>query len=412
MRLSTLVARRYLFAEKSHNVINIISLISGIGIAVGTCALIIVMSVYNGFENIVKGVYQGMEADFIISPVSGKCFSPNCAAIDSLRNHPATAELFEVVSERAFATYDDAQSIVFIKGVDTAYLRHPAAGRHIIDGEFKLYDGEIPSAIVGKGIARQMRLAPRFVTPLEIYLPSRLRNISLIDPMSSLNKIRLFPSGIISLEQNADDEIIYIPISLARQLTEYDDEVSYLELFVGEGVNTASVEKNFRSILGDDYVLKNRYQQNEMVYKMMKYEKAAIYAILLFIILIISCNVFGSLMMLIIEKKDDIGTLRSLGARDSLLKSIFIQEGWMITLYGAAAGCAAGILLTLVQQIFGIIEMPGNFLVQSYPVSLKFTDIVISVASVAAIGFVIACIPAGMTFKNNPCPGENRKDLR
>jgi len=397
MHLSSLIARRYLLARKSHNVINIISLISGIGIAVGTCALIIVMSVYNGFEDIVKGVYQGTEADFIIYPAYGKCFSPQCGAVDSIRASRFTSEVFEVVSEKVFVTYSHSQSIATVRGVDTAY-RHSTIEGCVLEGSFRLYEGEIPSAVVGRGLARKMRISPRFVDPLNLYLPSRTRKISLVNPMASLNTARLFPTGVISIEQNMDKEAVFIPIDYARELAEYTDEVSYLEICLNQDTDPVQAEKEFRAILGDRYLLKNRYQQNETVYKMMKYEKAAIYVILLFIIIIISCNVFGSLTMLIIEKKEDIETLRSMGARELLLKKIFIQEGWLITLYGTAAGTAAGVVLTLIQQVFGIIRLPGNYLVSYYPVSLQWQDILLTVISVAMIGFVIACIPSLRTF--------------
>ncbi len=397
MQLSSLIAKRYLLARKSHNVINVISLISGAGIAVGTCALIIVMSVYNGFEEIVKDVYQATEADFIIYPASGKCFSPQCAPIDSIRESEFTDGLFEVVSEKMFLTYGHSQSIVTVKGVDTTY-RNSSISRGIIDGKFLLYEGEIPSAVAGRGIARKLNISPHFVEPLNLYLPSRSRKISLVNPMASLNTCKLFVTGIVSIEQRTDNELIITPIAEARKLTEYTDEVSCLELFIKEGADLQAAEKKFRTILEDDFSLKNRYQQNETVYKMMKYEKAAIYFILLFIIIIISCNVFGSLTMLIIEKNDDIETLRSLGARESLLKRIFIQEGWMITLYGIAVGTVTGIILTLIQQFFGVIRLPGNYLVSYYPVSLQVQDIVLTVFSVALIGFVIACIPSFRTF--------------
>lgn len=397
MHLSTLIARRYLLARKSHNVINIISLISGIGIAVGTCALIIVMSVYNGFEDIVKGVYKGTEADFIIYPAYGKCFSPQCGAVDSIRASRFTSEVFEVVSEKVFVTYSHSQGIATVKGVDTTY-RKSTISDNITEGKFLLYEGEIPSAVVGRGLAQKMRISPRFVDPVNLYLPSRTRKISLVNPMSSLNTARLFPAGVISIEQNMDKESIFIPIEYARELSEYTDEVSYLEINIKEGSDQRAAEKEFRDILGDRFLLKNRYQQNETVYKMMKYEKAAIYVILLFIIIIISCNVFGSLTMLIIEKKDDIETLRSMGARESLLKRIFIQEGWMITLYGIAAGTIVGVFLTLIQEVFGVIRLPGNYIVSYYPVSLQIQDILLTVFSVALIGFVIACIPSLKTF--------------
>jgi len=398
MHLSSMIAGRYLFAKKSHNVINIISLISGIGIAVGTCALIIVMSVYNGFQEIVKDAYSKVEADFIIAPASGKFLCAEDEALERIRTCASVESFYPVVQERVFINYDDARSIATIKGVDTTYQRNRTVTSCMTEGRFDLYDGEIPSAIVGLSLARKLHISPRFLDAIDIYFPARGRKVSLTNPMASLNSLSLFPTGIISLEQQADKEMIFIPLEEAQRLLEYDESVSFIEINLKQGCDQTGSDEEFRTILGDRYVLKNRYQQNETVYKMMKYEKIAIYMILLFIIIIISCNVFGSLTMLIIEKEDDIATLKSLGARDSLLKRIFISEGWMITLYGIAAGTAAGIILSLIQQVFGVISLPGNYIIKAYPVILRFTDILITIFSIALIGFIIACIPSMRIF--------------
>jgi len=398
MHLSSLIARRYLFARKSHNVINIISLISGIGIAVGTCALIIVMSVYNGFQDIVRDAYGKTEADFIIAPACGKSLSCEDEVLRRIRSDKSVESFSPVIREKVFITYNGSRSIATIKGVDTLYEHNESVTSGITEGRFDLYDGEIPSAVVGRTLARQMGISPRFLDAIDIYFPARGRKVSLTDPMSSLNSISLFPTGIISLEQQFDKEMIYIPLEEAQFLLEYDGLVSFIEVNLRPGCDLKTVDSEFRSVLGDGYVLKNRYQQNETVYKMMKYEKVAIYMILLFIIIIISCNVFGSLTMLIIEKEDDIATLKSLGARNSLLKRIFISEGWMITLYGTAAGTVTGIILSLIQQVFGVISLPGNYIIKAYPVILRGTDILITVFSIALIGFIIACIPSLRIF--------------
>lgn len=400
MHLSTLIARRYLFARKSHNVINIISLISGIGIALGTCALIIVMSVYNGFQEIVKDAYRTIESDFIITPSAGKYFPVEDSFLDSLRADGRIASFQAVLSEKVFVTYNGSRSIAVIKGVDTAYESLPSVQSGITEGRFDLYEGEIPSAVVGRSLARKLRLSPRFLDPLEIYFPGRGRKVSIVNPMSSLNQISLFPTGVISLEQQMDKETVFIPIGEARILLECEGMASSVEIYVAAGCDSEDVEASIRSSLPGRFVLKNRYQQNETVYRMMKYEKAAIYMILLFIIIIISCNVFGSLTMLIIEKEDDIETLKSLGARNSLLKRVFVSEGWMITLYGIAAGTVLGVVLSLVQQIFGVIALPGNYIIQAYPVILRPGDIVLTVFSIALIGFVIACIPSLKLFSS------------
>lgn len=398
MNLSFRIAKRYLFAKKSHNVINVISLISAVGIAIGTCALIIVLSIYNGFESIVKGVYQKAEADLVITPNTGKAFNPSDSVFREIRSYPHVSSFYEVVEDNAFLVYGKAQGIVLIKGVDTIYGADSRIQSCMLKGDFNLYFGDVAQAVVGRTLAQTMRIQPYLLEPLELYFPAKGRDVSMMNPLSSLNKEVLFPIGIISVEQNLDREIMFIPIDVARNLCGYTCEVTSLEINIDSPELVEKARTDFSEMLGEGFSVKDRYRQNETVYKMMSYEKMAIYMILLFIIIIISCNVFGSLTMLILEKKDDIWTLKGMGANDKLVKRIFVQEGWLIIFYGMLAGVVLGIVLCLIQQYFGVIKMPGNFIVTAYPVVIKFTDILITVAGVAAVGFFISAIPAWRTL--------------
>lgn len=394
MHLPYFIAKRYLFAKKSHNVINIISLISAVGIAIGTTALIVVMSVYNGFQDLVQGLYSSYEADLVITPASGKFFSPDNDRFTSIKNDPRVYSVSEIIEENVFATYDKSQGIATIKGVDSVYESNPNHAKMLVEGDFELQHGDIAQAVIGRGLAREMGIMTRFLDPLVIYFPVREEEVSMVNPLSSLRSEVLFPVGIVSVEQNFDKKYIFISLSTARKLLDYTDEVSYLELQLTPDADIDNVQKSFQSLLGDDYVVKNRYQQNETVYKMMTYEKIAIYMILLFIIIVVSCNVFGSLTMLIIEKKDDIHTLKSMGASNRLIQKIFTLEGWLITLSGLVVGIIIGIILCLIQQNFGVIKMPGNFMVTDYPVLIKGADILITFIGVALIGFIITALPA------------------
>lgn len=394
MHLPYFIAKRYLFAKKSHNVINIISLISAIGIAIGTTALVVVMSVYNGFEGLVKDIYSSSESDLVVLPETSKFFSPDTAPFHTMKNDNRIQSISEVVEENVFITYDKHQGVATIKGVDSLYAQNTGIEASLIEGDFELMHGQIAQAVVGRSLAGEMQIRPRFLDPLEIYYPSRKEAVSIINPISSLRKEVLFPVGIFSLEQNFDKNYIFIPIKTARNLLDYTDEVSSLEIKVVQGSDINSIQKEYRALLGKEFKILNRYQQNETVYKMMTYEKVAIYTILLFIIIVVSCNVFGSLTMLIIEKKDDIQTLKSIGAPNPLVKRIFILEGWMITLSGAVVGLALGVILCLIQIYFGVIKMPGNFIVSSYPVVIKASDVMITFVSVALIGFLITALPA------------------
>ena len=395
MRLAPFIAKRYLFAKKSHNVINIISAISAIGMAIGTAALIIIMSVYNGFDSLIRSMMSNVEPDLMITPSTGKTFVPEGETFDWLYDQPAVKNISSILQEQVFISYDGKQGLAKAKGVDWIYEEESPLKEHISDGEFKLHRGDIPLASVGIGLAYEMGINPRFLSPIEIYFPSRTRRISAANPLASLESIKVWPSSTFAINSDIDSDLLILPIEKMKELLEYDDEVSAIEIRLAEGFRKDELKKLKKELgerLGADFEVKDRFQQNASLYKMMKYEKAAIYMILIFVIIIIAFNIFGSLSMLIIEKEADIKTLRSLGAQDSLIKRIFILEGWMISLTGLAAGLLSGIGFALLQQHFGIIKMPGQFLVQAYPVILSLQDIVLTAAGVAIIGYLIAML--------------------
>ncbi len=402
MRLAPFIAKRYLFAKKSHNVINIISAISAIGMAIGTAALIIILSVYNGFDSLVKSMMSNVEPDLLITPATGKVFIPEGETYDWIYDQPSVKNMCCVLQEQVFISYDGQQGIAQAKGVDWIYEDESPIAGHVIDGEFKLHRGDVPLAAVGSGLAYEMGMNPRFVSGIEIYFPSRTRTISMMNPMNSIEGIKVWPSCIFAINNEIDAELIILPIEEMRELLEYDEEVSAVEIRLTEGADKKELRRLQKEIgerLGPDFKVKDRFQQNESLYKMMKYEKAAIYMILVFVIIIIAFNIFGSLSMLIIEKRTDIQTLRSLGAQDKLIKNIFILEGWMISLVGLAAGLILGITFALLQQHFGFIKMPGSFVIQAYPVILSWTDIIITTVSVAGVGYLIALLPVASFYK-------------
>lgn len=396
MRLAPFIAKRYLFAKKSHNVINIISAISAIGMAIGTAALIIILSVYNGFDALIRSMMSNVEPDLMITPATGKVFVPEGGTYDWIYDQPTVKNMCCVLQEQVFITYDGQQGIAEAKGVDWIYEDESPIRDHIREGKFTLHRGDIPLAAVGSGLAHSMGISPRFVSPIEIYFPSRTRKISMSNPIASVESIKVWPSGIFSINADVDAGLIILPIEKMRELLEYDEEVSAVEIRLTEDAGQdelVRIQKEIATRLGPDFKVKDRFQQNESLYKMMKYEKAAIYMILIFIIIIIAFNIFGSLSMLIIEKKSDIETLRSMGAKESLIRRIFILEGWMISLTGMAAGLLIGIGFALLQQHFGFIKMPGHFIAQAYPIILSWSDILMTVAGVAVIGYIVALIP-------------------
>ena len=396
MNLASFIAKRYLFAKKSHNVINIISAISAIGMAIGTAALIIILSVYNGFDSLIRSMMSNVEPDLLITPATGKVFVPEGDTYNWIYEQECVQNMCSVLQEQVFISYGGQQGLAQIKGVDWIYEGESPIRNHVHEGTFTLHRGDVPLAAVGAGLGYQMSISPRFLTPIEIYFPSRTRRISMTNPASSLESIKVWPSCTFSVNSDIDSKLMIIPIEKMSELLEYDDEVSAVEIRVTEDTGAKEIEllqKEIAERLGPDFKVKDRFQQNESLYKMMKYEKAAIYMILIFIIIIIAFNIFGSLSMLIIEKKEDIQTLRNLGARESLIKRIFVLEGWMISLVGLSFGLIIGIGFSLLQQHFGLIRMPGSFMIQAYPVILSFWDILLTIAGVSLIGYLIALLP-------------------
>ena len=396
MRVAGFIAKRYLFAKKSHNVINIISAISAIGMAVGTAALIIILSVYNGFDSLIKSMMSNVEPDLLITPATGKTFVPGGETYDWIYEQESVKSMCSVLQEQVFISYDGQQGLAQVKGVDWIYEEESPVRNHLIEGQFTLHRGDVPLAATGVGLAYKMGISPRFVAPIEIYFPSRTRRISMSNPAASIETIKVWPSCTFSVNSEVDSKLMIIPIESMRELLEYEDEVSAIEIRVADGVSakgTAALQKEIAQRLGPDYKVKDRFQQNESLYKMMKYEKAAIFMILIFVIIIIAFNIFGSLSMLIIDKEDDIQTLRSIGATDKLIRRIFVLEGWMISLTGLCVGLTAGVGFALLQQHFGFIKMPGGFMVQAYPVIVSPWDVLMTVAGVALIGYLIALLP-------------------
>ena len=325
--------------------------------------------------------------------------------LQSLRSDPSIKECYLVLQENVFVDYEEHQGIAKAKGVDGNYEKESPLADHITSGTFSLHKGDLPQVVVGAGLAYKMGMNPAFLSSAEIYFPRRDRNFSLANPAASIESVRARPSGVFTVNQQIDEELMILPLDKMRQLLGYEDEVSGIEIRLTDPSSSKALKntiKSVRKMVGPDFKVLDRYRQNPSLYKMMRYEKAAIYLILIFIIIIIASNIFGSLTMLIIEKKEDIETFRSLGATDRMLRKTFTLEGWLISLLGLAAGLVAGIGFALLQQKFGFIKMPGNFLVSAYPVILQWNDILFTILGVALIGYLIALLPVR---KNIPIDG-------
>ena len=390
-------ALRYLFARKSHNVINIISGISVAGMAIGTAALVVILSVFNGFNQLVADSLGDAQPDLVVRPAAGKAFVPDSTAFAWLYDQDLVYNMSSVIEEQAFIAFDGKQSLARVKGVDSVFEEESPIQNHITDGVFSLHRGSGAGAVIGSSLAWSMDINPRFVAPLEIYYPDREGSVSLANPTSSLRSATARVNGIFALNSEFDAEMVLVPIETMRELLDYEDEVSAVEIRVVKDTPDKALTDmvhELESRLGPDFEVLDRYRQNEALYKMMRYEKLAIYMILIFIVIIIAFNIYSSLTMLIIEKKEDIGTLRSLGAPEPMTRRIFLLEGWLISLLGLAIGLVLGIAFVLLQQKYGLIRMPGNYIISAYPVILKASDIIWTAVGVALVGYLIALLPS------------------
>ena len=421
MRFLFHIAWRYLFAKKSHNVINIISTISAIGIALGCMVLVVILSVYNGFDNLIKSLYNSYSPNYIIEAAKGKSFTADEALIGKIREQESTLAIAPLVQDNIFCTYNGSQSVATLCGVDSLFLQRSRLADYIVDGSFSTGLGEINGAIVSSKLAITLGIRCRFTTPLMLYYPKMRRNATAASTKAStaasttaataatayaaagnmqelLSILKAHPSGTIQLEKSFDNGLVYIGIERARQLLQFkENEVSALYLYGPAGreeeAPSNSLTKRLREALGKEFVVKDRYMQNSTMYKMMRSEKIAVYLILLFVIIIVSFNIFGSISLLIIDKRGDIEILRSMGAREPLIKRVFMLQGFLISALGTLIGTALGVGLSLLQYHFEIIKLPGNFIIDHYPVEIVPQDLLYIVAGVLAAGYLISRLP-------------------
>lgn len=395
------IARRYLVSKKSTNVINIISGISIFGVTIGTLALIIVLSVFNGLDGLIKSLFGTFDPDLKISIVEGKRFDPlNDARFIEIKNLNGIRAYTEVIEENALIRYNKKEYVATLKGVDNNYRESSGLDTMVVDGQFMLSEEGNNYALVGYNIASNLGIGLQFIDPLIMYVPrlSTSKNISL---ENSTHRKFIFPSGIFSVQQEIDSRFVIVPIGFARELFEYETEISAIEIALQPGTNPGEIKDKIREILGPGFKVKDRFEQQELIYKTIKSEKLMGFLILAFILFVASFNIIGSLTMLIIDKKKDIETLRSLGANFQSIRQVFLLEGWLISVSGAVFGLVLGIAFVFLQQEFGFIKLQGNgsFIIDSYPVSLQLGDVLAVFGTVLLMGFVAAWYPVRYVTK-------------
>jgi ABC-type lipoprotein release transport system permease subunit len=411
MKLSQYIAKRYLFAKKSRNAINVISAISVAGVTVGTLALITILSVFNGLEDMVKGIFSTSDPEIRITPVKGKVFTPDSLTLQRLSSVSGVEVWAETLEENALLRYEEQQYIATIKGVSLNYSEVTDLDSAMWDGDFILTtENGRPYAVAGLGVANYLGMRLNFVSPLAIYIPDRKAHLTL-NPENEFTRKYIFISGIFAVEQEFDSKYIFLPIDFARELLDYTTEVSSIEVRMTPGSDQKKTQKDIQEVMGDDFLVQNRYEQQEMFYKVMKAERLAIYVILTFILIIASFNIIGSLTMLIIEKERDVRILKSLGADNSLIKRIFIYEGWMISFIGTCLGLATGFLICAAQQHFGIVKLAGeSLLIDAYPVRMNLIDFFLVAVTVMSIGYGAAWYP--VHYLSRRYLKENKKEQK
>lgn len=366
-----------------------------VGVAVGTAALIIVLSVFNGFESVVASLFSVFDPDIEITLVQGKTFHNSEINASQIRSIPGIISYTEVLEENALLHYKKQQYLATIKGVDSLYQQNNPFDSTQLTGNMILQQDSLDFAIPGYGIVYFLNLdmnAPDNL--ISVYIPKRKGNISGM-PQESFNNAIIRPTAVFSVQQDFDDKYMLVPLRFARRLLDYTDEVTGIEIRLAKNAVATKIQEQIMTAVGPEFKVQNRFQQQEMLYKIMKTEKLAVFLILTFILIVASFNVVGSLTMLILDKQKDIGILRSLGARDSTIKQIFFLEGLLITMSGAIAGLMLGLAVCFLQQKFGLIKLQGggSFIMEAYPIKLIATDFMYVFLTILLVGTAAAWLP-------------------
>ena len=398
MNCALYIARRYLFSKKSHNAINIISGISVCGVALATLALVCTLSVFNGFHDLISGFFTHFDPDLKVEAIKGKTFSPDSATMADIRALPGVEVVSFTLEDNAMAKYKGQQTMVTIKGVDDNFqeLTHI---EEILYGnpEFKLYDAVVDYGVLGIQLMYTLGTGFDPFDPVEVYAPRRGVKVNLSNPMSSFHRQPLYLPGNVLNINDARYASSYIVTSLdyARRLFGYENEVSAIEVGLSPKANATKIKQSIASIMGEGYTVKNRYEQQAATFKVVEIEKFVTYLFLCFILMVACFNIISSVSMLILDKQANAETLRSLGATDGFVARIFIYEGNLIALLGAVAGLVLGIVLCLLQQHFGLLSLggAGQFVVDAYPVRLKFTDLLLVLVSVVVVSAISVWLP-------------------
>ena len=405
-RVSLYIAERYFFSRKRTNIINVISGISVVGVAVATMAMVVVMSVFNGFSDLVATFFTAFDPQLKVVPATGKTVAADNPKLQKVRELDFVDLTSETVEDQALAIYGDRQAMVKIKGVDDNFEKLTRIDELCYgEGVYELHAADLQYGIVGIRLAGALGMSANWRNFMHIYAPNRTGQLDLMNPMEGFVVDSLLSPGVVFCVQQGkyDKNYILTSLAFARMLFQCDGELSALEVKLKPGTEVSSAKAAIEEIVGEDFHVQDRYEQQSDTFNIMKIEKLMAYIFLTFILVVACFNIIGSLTMLIIDKKEDSETLRALGARESLIRQIFIVEGWMISIAGAIIGVLLGLALCLAQQQFGIVslgEQSGAFIIDSYPVSVHYSDVALIFFTVIIIGFLSVLYPVHYAVRN------------
>lgn len=393
------IARRYLFSKKSHHAINVISFISALGVAVTTTALVCVLSVFNGFQELVASCFTSFDPQLKVMPVEGKTFDASAPVIKAIRQDGDVAVASAVLEDKALARYRGQQAMVTLMGVDENYARCTGIDSILYGtGRFVLKADVLNYGVPGIRLAMYFNMGSSFSDPIEIFTPRAGAEVSMVNPTEGFNQDELNSAGVVFQvnQKKYDQEYLLCDLSFAQRMFEKEGQISALELKLRPEAKVKTVKRHLEKLAGEQFRVADQYEQQEDVFRIMKTEKYMAFIFLVFILLAACFNIVGSLSMLIIDKQNDVRTLRDLGANDRTIEKVFLFEGRMITLFGALVGIVVGLFLCWLQQTYGLIKLgdkSGTFIVDAYPVSVHATDLIVVFVTVLAISWLTSWYP-------------------
>ena len=392
MNISTRLASRYVFGKKSTNVINIITAIAVFGIAVGTAALILVLSVFNGFEDLISGLFHKFNPDLKVMPASGKTFPEDTLLLSNISRTPGVAHVSRTLEELALLEYNTSQTFANIKGVDNQFDKVSDIANSIIEGEYLLGGSDsIPAIYPGVGVAQRLAVnIDDFLSRVQLYVPKKHTGSPLETPFTVKSMV---PEGIFAIQQEFDQEYALISLADARQIFGYTDALSALEIKLDSTASLPKIQEHISRLAGDKYVVKNRFQQDEAFLKLMNIEKWMSYAIVCLTLLLVAFNMVGALWIIVLDKRRDIALLKAMGLNEARTFQIFLRSGILLSVLGMAGGFIIALILYYLQEHYALVKIPDGFVVNRYPVSIRWMDFVVVGLTVLVIG-LLSSIPA------------------